>query len=79
MEPVLDGQPPTEIFPDNPDGAEGLRNQAAACRRLAAQARTSAGTSSMNALADHFDEQARRADAADSPKTAECSGTRGVS
>ena len=60
-EPALDAQPPTEIFPNNPDGAEGLRNQAAACRRLAAQARTSAGTSSMNALADHFDEQARRA------------------
>jgi hypothetical protein len=62
MEPTLNAQSPTEIFPDNPDGAEGLRNQAAACRRLAGQARTSAGTSSMNALADHFDEQARRAD-----------------
>ena len=52
----------TEIFPPNPDGAEGLRNQAAACRRLAAQARTRAGTSSMRALADHFDEQARTLD-----------------
>ena len=58
----MDGQPPIEIFPDNPDGPEGLRNQAAACRRLATRARTRAGTSSMNALADHFDEQARRAD-----------------
>jgi hypothetical protein len=74
----LDAQPP-EIFPDNPDGAEGLRNQAAACRRLAARARTRAGTSSMNALADHFDEQARRADAAESAKTAESAGTWGVS
>jgi len=67
----LDAQPPTEIFPDNPDGAAGLRNQAAACRRLAARARTGAGTSSMNALADHFDEQARRADAAESAITDE--------
>jgi len=56
----------TEIFPDNPDGAQGLRNQAAACRRLAAQARTEAGTTSMTALADHFDEQAQRVDLADS-------------
>jgi hypothetical protein len=75
----LDAQPPTEIFPDNPNGAEGLRNQAAACRRLAARTRTVAGTSSMNALADHFDEQARRADAADSTKTTESANTRGVS
>jgi hypothetical protein len=74
----LDAQPPAEIFPDNPDGAEGLRNQAAACRRLAAQARTRAGTTSMNALADHFDEQARRADAAESASTNESAGTRGV-
>ena len=58
----MDAQPPSEIFPENPDGPEGLRNQAAACRRLAARARTRAGTSSMNALADHFDEQAQRAD-----------------
>jgi hypothetical protein len=79
MEPALDGQPPTEIFSDNPDGAEGLRNQAAACRRLGAHVRTSAGTSSMNALADHFDEQARRADAAESTKTTESTNTRGVS
>jgi hypothetical protein len=75
----LDAQPLTEIFPDNHDGAEGLRNQAAACRRLAAQARTRAGTTSMNELADHFDEQARRADAAESSKTAESAGTPGVS
>lgn len=57
---------PNETSPDNPDGARGLRNQAAACRRLAAQARTSAGTSSMTALADHFDEQARNLDQAES-------------
>ncbi len=71
----MDAQQPTEIFPDNPDGAEGLRNQAASCRRLAARARTCAGTSSMNALADHFDEQARRADAAESAITDQPAGT----
>lgn len=58
----LYARPSTEIFPDGPDGAEGLRSQAAACRRLAAEARTQAGTTSMNALADHFDEQAQRLD-----------------
>jgi len=56
---------PTGIFPDNPDGALGLRNQAAACRRLAAQARTRTGATSMTALADHFEEQARRLDLAE--------------
>jgi hypothetical protein len=61
----LDVRPPTEIFPDHPDGALGLRNQAAACRRLAAQARTSAGTTSMTELAAHFEEQARRLDLAE--------------
>lgn len=60
----MESPPPTEIFPQNPDGAEDLRNQAAACRRLAAQARTRAGTASMQALADHFDEQARKLDIA---------------
>jgi len=58
----VDSPEPTEIFPDDPDEARGLRNQAAACRRLAAQARTRAGTTSMTALADHFEEQARRLD-----------------
>jgi hypothetical protein len=67
----LDARPPTEILPDNSDGAEGLRNQAAACRRLAARARTRAGTSSMNALADHFDEQARKLDETDAPSVTE--------
>lgn len=54
---------------DNPDGrrsggdtADSLREQAAACRRLAAAARTRAGTTSLDALADHFDEQARKLD-----------------
>ena len=42
--------------------AEGLREQAAACRRLAANARTRAGRTSIEALGDHFDEQARKLD-----------------
>jgi hypothetical protein len=66
----LDAQPPTEISPDNPDGAEGLRNQAAACRRLAAQARTKAGTTSLLGVGDHFDEQAQRVDLAQSAASA---------
>ena len=44
------------------DSAESLREQAATCRRLAAGARTRAGNSSLNALADHFDDQATRID-----------------
>lgn len=75
----LDAQPPTGVFRENPDGARGLRDQAVACRRLAAQARTRAGTTSMQALADHFDEQARQLDlteptssaAVDSPEVRE--------
>jgi hypothetical protein len=67
----VDSPEPTEVFPDNPDGARGLRNQAAACRRLAAQARTNAGTTSMQALADHFDEQARKLDLTDQTSSAE--------
>jgi hypothetical protein len=74
----LDAQSPSHgIFPDNPDGAEGLRKQAAACRRLAAKARTKAGITSMSALADHFDEQARRADEAESASTSEHAGRQG--
>ena len=46
------------------DSAESLREQAAACRRLSASARTRAGTTSLNELADHFDEQARKLDPA---------------
>ena len=61
----MDSPPTTKMFPDNPDGAEGLRNQAAACRRLAGQARTRAGTTSMHALADHFDAQAQKLDPAE--------------
>jgi hypothetical protein len=42
--------------------AEGLREQAASYRRLAAVARTSAGTKSLGELADTFDERARGLD-----------------
>ena len=42
--------------------AESLREQAASYRRLAAVARTSAGTKSLGELAETFDERARRLD-----------------
>jgi hypothetical protein len=42
--------------------ADGLREQAASCRRLAAAARTRSGMTSLEALGDHFDEQARKMD-----------------
>jgi len=48
--------------PPKRETADDLREQAAACRRLAATARTRAGTSSLTALADHFDDQARQID-----------------
>jgi hypothetical protein len=44
------------------DTADGLREQAAACRRLSSKARTRAGTKALEALGDHFDEQARKLD-----------------
>ena len=47
---------------DGKDSADSLREQAAACRRLAAAARTRAGNSSLKALADHFDDQAAKLD-----------------
>lgn len=58
-------QQPPENLSDDPHDAKGLREQAATCRRLAAAALTRAGNSSMNALADHFDEQAQRLDPTD--------------
>lgn len=44
--------------------AEELREQAASFRRLAATARTRAGGTALDALADHFDKQARQIDPA---------------
>ena len=46
------------------DNADQLREQAAACRRLATQARTRAGGKALDALGDHFDERARKLDPA---------------
>ena len=42
--------------------ADQLREQAAACRRLAGKARTRAGTKALEGLGDHFDERARKLD-----------------
>jgi hypothetical protein len=47
---------------DTKTAADGLRGQAAACRRLSGTARTRAGTKALEALGDHFDEQARKLD-----------------
>ena len=44
------------------DSADKLREQAAACRRLAVNARTRAGTKALEGLGDHFDERASRLD-----------------
>lgn len=44
------------------DAAHGLREQAASCRRLAAQAKTVRGSSALAAVADYFDADARRID-----------------
>ena len=44
------------------DAADGLREQAASCRRLARRARTGAGGTALNAVADQFDTDARRID-----------------
>jgi hypothetical protein len=44
------------------EAAEALREQAASCRSLALRARTAAGSSALNALAEHFDAYARRSD-----------------
>ena len=46
----------------NGKAADGLREQAAACRRLANTARTRAGKKGLDALGDHLDEQARKLD-----------------
>ena len=52
---------PQNIAPDprpGRDTPDSLREQAAACRRLAASSRTRSGQSSLEALADHFEKQA---------------------
>jgi hypothetical protein len=44
------------------EAAETLREQAASYRRLARRARTDAGLSALNCVADQFDDDARRID-----------------
>ena len=44
------------------EAAEGLREQAASCRRLAKRASTMVGTRALNGVADYFDADARRID-----------------
>ena len=60
---------PNEPSDENPPShdarrvsAEELREQAAACRRLAGNARTRAGGKALDDLGDHFDESARKMD-----------------
>ena len=50
------------------DAAEGLREQAASCRRLARRARTDAGGTALRAVADQFDSDARRIDPLSFPR-----------
>lgn len=49
--------------PPNADTADSLRQQAAACRRLAVSSRTRIGRTSLDELAAHFDNQALKLDA----------------
>ena len=44
------------------DAADGLREQAASCRRLARRARTATGSTALAAVAEQFDTDARRMD-----------------
>ena len=44
------------------DAADGLREQAASCRRLARRARTPSGSTALAAVAEQFDTDARRID-----------------
>lgn len=49
-------------FVSREEAADGLRQQAASCRRLATRATTARGSSALAAVADHFDADARRID-----------------
>jgi hypothetical protein len=44
------------------DAADGLREQAASCRRLAGRARTAKGATALKSVAEQFDDDARRID-----------------
>jgi hypothetical protein len=48
--------------PSREDAADGLREQAASCRRLATRARTASGLTALRAVADQFDTDASRID-----------------
>ena len=58
----MDFEDTSDSRPDPRVAAEAFREQAASCRRLASAARTRAGRTSIAALGDHFDEQARKLD-----------------
>jgi hypothetical protein len=44
------------------EAADELRERAASCRRLAGRARTPSGSTALNSVAEHFDDDARRID-----------------
>lgn len=44
------------------EAADGLREQAASCRRLARRARTPSGATALTTVAEQFDDDARRID-----------------
>ena len=48
--------------PGRHEAAEGLRKQAALCRRLATRARTYSGSAALRTVAELFDKDARRID-----------------
>ena len=50
------------------DAADGLREQAASCRRLAKRARTASGATALGAVAQQFDTDARRIDPRSTPR-----------
>ena len=48
--------------PTRHEAAEGLREQAASCRKLAIRARTNSGSTALKTVAEMFDDDARRID-----------------
>ena len=50
------------------EAADGLREQAASCRRLAKRARTESGGTALETVADQFDTDARRIDPLSLPR-----------
>jgi len=48
--------------PTRGEAADCLREQAASCRRLANRARTDNGATALHAVAEQFDDDARRID-----------------